>query len=92
MLCVVVVSKGRKEAKEVKRKGERRKIKIGLEERKNRNEEGREKVYYFMLVKGNVIQSIHYTLLEHSIVCRSLVHRRVKNHTIVKFFKCCILL
>ena len=81
VLRIVAVSdrvcQGKNEVKKVIRKEERRKIKIGMEERKNRNSDRGEGVY-FMVVKENVIQSIHYVLLEHSIVCRSLVDRCVK--------------
>jgi len=53
-LCIVTVSdgvcRGKKEAKKVKRKEERRKIMIGTEERKSRNDDGEVKVYYCILV------------------------------------------
>jgi hypothetical protein len=52
------VCQGKKEAKNVKRKEERRKIMIGTEERKNGNDNGGVKVHDFTVVKENITQSI----------------------------------
>jgi hypothetical protein len=43
---------GKKEAKKVKRNEERRKILIETEKRKNRNDDGGEKVFDFTVVKN----------------------------------------
>jgi hypothetical protein len=59
-LCIVAVGdrvcQEKKEAKKVKRKEERRKIMIGTEERRNRNDDPGVKVYNFTVVKENVIK------------------------------------
>jgi hypothetical protein len=93
-LCIVAVSgrvcRGKKEAKKVKRKEERRIIVIGTEERKSRNYDGEVKVYYFILVTKKCDPKYPYFLLEQSIVCRGLVDRCVRNFTTVQFFECCI--
>lgn len=48
-----------REGKRVKRKKERRNIMIGTEQRKNRNDGGGVDVYYFTIVKENIIRNIN---------------------------------